>query len=95
MTKILLKHPQGKKGVSIEVDLYINFKNAILEYLSLTSEANQSQICKAIEKYFDRNQVKFEGSIQWYCEWVKLDLESNNLIERIPKTSLIKYKLVN
>jgi hypothetical protein len=36
----------------------------------------------------------FQGSIEWYVEVVKLDLEARKLIERIPNTKPQLYKLI-
>jgi len=36
---------------------------------------------------------KFQGSIPWHVEAVKLDLEANGIIERIPKMRPQLYRL--
>jgi len=36
---------------------------------------------------------KFQGSIAWYVEVVKLDLEARKIIKRIPKTKPQLYRL--
>ena len=37
----------------------------------------------------------FDGSITWYVTTVKLDLEARGLIERIPRSSPQRLRLVN
>jgi len=91
MEKILTLHPAGKKGVNIDREKY----DAIKEYLI-------AQITKAGEiTYSDLNDMAiidlantFSGSIPWYVVTVKLDLEARGVIERIPKTSPHKVRLV-
>lgn len=92
--KILLKHPQGKKGVSISKGKYELLKKQITQYLSSNREGSFAEISKAIAKEFKSSKVKFEGSLSWYLEWVKLDLEAQNIIKRVPKTSPQKYWLI-
>jgi hypothetical protein len=39
-------------------------------------------------------KIRFDGSLNWYLEWVKLDLEAQGIIKRIAKTAPQKYLLV-
>lgn len=89
MEKILTKHPDGKKGVNISKEKYDIIKKCIIESLD-KDELTYTMITKIVEKKLDKN---FEGSIGWYVESVKLDLEARNLIERIPKTKPQRYRL--
>ena len=92
--KIQLKHPQGKKGVSISKEKYELLKKHIMEFLSGNNEATFTDISKAIAKEFKAKKIRFDGSLDWYLEWVKLDLEAQKIIKRVPKTSPQKYLLV-
>ena len=38
-------------------------------------------------------KIIFDGSLNWYLEWVKLELEASQIITRVPKTSPQKYAL--
>ena len=91
--KIQLKHPEGKKAISIDKLKYDILKKAILNHLKKNGEATHTEIWDAITEDFKKNNIKFEGSIQWYMEWVKLDLQSNKIIGKVPKTSPLKYIL--
>lgn len=90
--KILLKHPQGKKGVNIEIEKYELLKNEIINSLSNDNSLSFGEIVESVQNQFFQNKINFEGSLRWYLEWVKLDLEANQLIYRVPKTSPQKYK---
>ena len=89
MQKILTKHPNGKKGVNISKEKYDIIRKGIIESLG-KDELTYTMITKSVEKKLDK---KFEGSIGWYVESVKLDLEARNIIERIPKTKPKLYRL--
>jgi hypothetical protein len=93
-TKIQLKHPQGKKAVRISKDKYELLKTETLKYLTKNSDGTFSDISKAIVHDFKKRKIKFDGSLNWYLEWVKLDLEAQQIIKRVPKTSPQKYLLI-
>lgn len=89
--KIQLKHPEQKKAVSIDKEKYDALKDALLNYLKKNGASTFTEIWKGVALNFKMNKVKFEGSIQWHMEWVKLDLEANKIIERVKNTSPQKY----
>lgn len=91
--KIQLKHPEGKKAVAIDKLKYNLIREAILKYLKKKDEATHTEIWEAVTDYFKKSKTKFEGSIQWYIEWVKLDLIANKIINKVDKTSPQKFKL--
>lgn len=91
--KIQLKHPQGKKAVSISEDKYELLKAEIVKYLTEKTDGTFSDISKTITQNFKDEEIKFDGSLNWYLEWVKLDLEARQIIARVPKTSPQKYTL--
>ncbi len=92
-TKIQLKHPGGKKAISMRRDKYETLRTALLEHLKSNGESTHSEIWQTIEENFKKNKIKFEGSIQWHLEWVKLDLEANKMIGRVPGTSPQKFAI--
>jgi hypothetical protein len=76
--KILTKHPLGKSGKNIDRQKYETLKKAILSTLQnkeLTHEELFSRLNKTLKG-------KFSGSISWYAETVKLDLEAKKTVER-------------
>ena len=78
--KILTLHPQGKKGVRIDRAKYDAVKAAILKALR-AKELTHHELTQAVE---DALQGKFDGSVAWYMESTKLDLEARHVIERVP-----------
>jgi hypothetical protein len=86
--KLLTKHPLGKSGKKIDKQKYETLKKAILSALQ-KKELTHTELFDRLNKSLTG---KFSGSINWYAETVKLDLEARKIIER---TSLKpqKYRL--
>lgn len=76
--KILTKHPLGKSGKNIDKQKYEALKKAILAALQ-KKELTHTELFDRLNKNLEN---KFEGSISWYAETVKLDLEARKIIER-------------
>lgn len=41
------------------------------------------------------NKTKFEGSVEWHMEWVKLDLEARKEIRRIGDKYPVRFAIEN
>jgi hypothetical protein len=91
--KIQLKHPAGKKAVSMDKGKYDIMKKALLNLLGTKSELTHTEIKRATTEDFKRNKIKFEGSIEWHMEWVKLDLEARKEIKRVGDKSSLKFAI--
>ncbi len=72
---------------------YDALKNALFIHLKKKGELTYVELLDAITEEFKKNKIKFEGSIQWHMEWVKLDLEANKIIQRVKNTTPQKYIL--
>lgn len=82
-TKIQLKHPQGKKLASIDAEKYTLLKKVILASLNKTRGITHTELLEKVNTYFSAKEISFSGSVEWYLEGVKLDLEASGLIERV------------
>ncbi|HEY6975415.1 MAG TPA: hypothetical protein VH396_03945 [Chitinophagaceae bacterium] len=91
--KIQLLHPSGKRAVRIDINKYVAIKKALLNCLKQKKELTHKEILQSVIDYFKKNKIKFEGSVEWYMESVKLDLEANKIIERVYDKSRLKFKL--
>jgi hypothetical protein len=91
--KIQLIHPQGKKAISMEEEKYDSIKTSILRCLRAKVEVSHKELQDYINKDFRENKIKFQGSLEWHLEWVKLDLEARKEIKRVRVKSLYKYSL--
>ena len=90
--KIQLKHPEGKHAVKIEKDKYDVMSKAILTCLK-PGELTHKGMLVEVHSYFKKNKIKFSGSVEWYMELVKLDLEANKKVERVTEDSKLKFRL--
>lgn len=81
-TKIQLLHPLGKKAVNMTTAKYDKMKAAIMNAFPDDNEVDHTRILQSVHEYFDKNSIKFEGSVDWHFEWVKLDLEARKEIIR-------------
>ena len=91
--KIQLKHPLGKKAISMDKEKYGVIEKSLLKCLNGKTESTHKEILNAITEDFKKYKFKFEGSIEWHMEWVKLDLEARKKITRIADTIPVKFKL--
>lgn len=80
--RIQLKHPAGKHAVTMDKYKYETLKKGILTSLQKEGALTHTELVQAVSAYFIKNKIKFEGSLEWYLESVKLDLEANKIIER-------------
>lgn len=89
--KILTRHPDpGKKGVNISREKYDLVRSAILRCLEVQKEATHAELTQYVRDSF---KGKFEGSISWYVEVVKLDLEAGAEIQRLQTQKPQRYRL--
>ena len=89
--KILTLHPQGKKGVNILKRRYDQISKFILSTLKKRGEITFQELTDLAVKELSDN---FDGKIVWYIVTVKLDLEAREIVERIPKTSPHKLRIL-
>lgn len=87
--KIRTLHPRGKKGVNISRAKYDTLKSAILEVLG-KRDLTHDELTSAVER---KLRGTFEGSIGWYMESTKLDLEARGIIERIAGEKYEVYRV--
>lgn len=90
-TKIMTLHPSGKQGVNILLRRYEVIKDFILLKLKEHSEICFYELTNLSVKELSES---FDGKVVWYMVTVKLDLEARKLIERVPKTSPHKLRLI-
>ena len=87
--KLLTKHPQGKKGVNIDRAKYDTMRATILRVLA-REPLTHNELTTAVEAAL---QGKFDGSIPWYMESVKLDLEARKTIRRVKDAAVERYEI--
>jgi len=90
--KIQLSHPVGKNAVKIDVGKYEVMRNAITQCLNKQALTHK-EMHEAINNYFKKNKIIFDGSVEWYMETVKLDLEAKKIVSRNKEGSKLKFQL--
>jgi len=88
--KIMTLHPQGKKGVNISRDKYYKIKFSIIESLK-GKDLTHSDLVRSLKGHLKSD---FDGSVGWYAETVKLDLEARGKIERFREGKMTFYRLL-
>src|SRR5215212_4078532 len=91
-TKIQLQHPQGKKAVTMAGTKYEPLKKAIMKVLQEHGPSTQKELMDGIVLFIQAGKTKFEGSVPWHAEWVKLDMEARKEIVR-SNSAPAKYML--
>ncbi len=91
--KIQLQHPAGKKAISMSKDKYSIIEKSLLNCLKGKAQLTHKEILSTITEDFKKNNINFEGSFEWYMEWVKLDLEAKKKIIRLSDTTPVKFKI--
>lgn len=89
--KYQLLHPEGKKLSKIDLQKYEVLKNAILSSLNKKSGITHTALFEMVKEYLVDNSIEFEGSVEWYMEGVKLDLEAHKIIERKKEGKLLLF----
>lgn len=89
--KIRSNHREsGKRGVNIDRSKYVIVKASIEQCLKSAGELTHNELVECVHAEL-KNEIK--GSVSWYVERVKSDLEVQNIIVRIPGTKPAKYHL--
>jgi hypothetical protein len=93
MEKIQLKHPAGKKGVSMDKIKYDALKTSFLACLKIKKVAPFEELLSDVEKDLKKRKIKIEGKLKWNLYWVTLDLEAKKELFRDRTLSPITYRL--
>ena len=85
--KIQLRHPGGKEAVRISREKYELLRSSLESVLRKAKAASHAELVKAVSRELKARRVVFDGSVAWYLEWVKLDMEARKLLKRLPDSS--------
>jgi hypothetical protein len=88
--KIETLHVEGKQGRSIDKTKYETICEAVLACLD-GGELTHPQLNACVEQ---KVSGTFQGSIAWYAETAKLDLEARKLIRRVQDAKHITHRIV-
>jgi 3-methyladenine DNA glycosylase AlkD len=78
--KILTLHPAGKSGVRIDRAKYDAVRAALEAVVTAGAVLPHAELTRGVAKAL---HSRFDGSIPWYTETVKLDLEARGVLVRV------------
>ena len=87
--KVQTGHPAGKRGVRIDRAKYDMTREAIRHCLSKGDLTQKELVACASQQL----EGRLEGSVAWYMETVKLDLEAKGEVERYRDRPHDRYRL--
>lgn len=87
---ILTRHPEGKQGVRIEKRKYDTIRNQIALVLKRSPGLTFTELAEQIEREL---RGRFDGSVFWVTEVVKLDLEAGGTLRRQKNGRRVEYVL--
>jgi len=93
MTKIQLKHPEGKKAISMDENKYETLKTSFISCLELKNNAPFKELLADVTADLQMKNIKIAGVIEWNLFWVTLDMEAGNELKRDKKVSPHTYSL--
>jgi hypothetical protein len=76
---IQLLHPEGKRNFKISEEKYDAIKGSITRCLKSKGELTHTELLECVSNSL---AAGFDGSISWYVEAVKLDLEARGVVRR-------------
>lgn len=90
--KVQLLHPAGKKLARIDQAKYDPLRIAILDALSGGRELTHTELQAVVVDRFKSHRIPFTGSLAWYLEGVKLDLEARGLVVRQRRAGKLLFR---
>ena len=79
--KIECLNPNTGGRMNIDKKIYDLFAKAIHHSLKQGRELTYSQLVEGIYDYFKKQNIHFDGSVEWYAVTVKNDMEARSVIE--------------
>lgn len=90
--KIQCLHPQGKHAPAIATSTHNIFENTIISVLN-EEPLTYTAMANAVKEHLKKEGIVFDGSVGWFTETVKLDMEARGLIATSIKKGKKLHKL--
>ena len=74
-------NPNTGSRMNIDKDTYDLFSNAIRQVLNKRGKVTFTELVESLYEDFEKREIKFNGSVEWYAITVKKDLEARRVIE--------------
>ena len=79
--KTTTTHPRTGSKFNIDAEIYVPFKAAILQSLKGSKGKSFSELTADVVKIIRKKMPGFKKSIPWYTISIRLDLETNGIVE--------------
>jgi hypothetical protein len=79
--KIVATHPESRREMKIDEQVYGPFKAAILQSLKGSKGKTFTELTDDVIKIIRKEMPDFKGSIPWYTISIRLDMETRGIIE--------------
>lgn len=79
--KSITTHPRSGREMKIDAAIYKPFKAAILQCLKGSKGKSFADLTKEVSKIIGKKMPGFKKSIPWYTITIRLDMETNGLVE--------------
>jgi len=91
MEKVQLKHPEGKKAISMEKAKYAALKSSFTDCLKTKKSAPFDELLADVTSDLQNKKLKIQGVIKWNLFWVTLDMEANKELKKDKTVSPYLY----
>ena len=79
--KTITTHPRTGREVRLDAETHKRFKAAILQSLKGSKGKTFTELTDDVVKIIKRTWPEFKGSIPWYTISLRLDLETQGIVE--------------
>jgi hypothetical protein len=79
--KIVTTHPESKREMKVDSNIYEPVKAAILESLKGSKGKTFTELTDEVVKIIRKKMPGFKGSVPWYTISTRLDLETRGIVE--------------
>ena len=79
--KTTMTHPRTGREVKLDAEIHKRFKAAILQSLKGTRGKTFTELTDDVVKIIKKTWPEFKGSIPWYTISLRLDLETQGIVE--------------
>ena len=93
MQKRQLKHPEGKKAISMESAKYAALKTSFTDCLTAKKTASFDELLLDVTEDLKNKKIVIQGVIKWNLFWVTLDMEANKELKKNTSVSPYIYSI--
>ena len=81
LNKVELLNPNTRRSMNIDQHIYDIFSKAIYHSLKSGKQLTFTQMVEGVDDCFKKQNIQFEGSLEWYCISIKNDMHSRGVLE--------------